>query len=158
MLSSALAQNSALLYPQFQLLLCFTAVESLVARAKSLGNSKFATKKFDPENKPLDQVLGDLIRDLGIDRSVNKPMDGDMMLDSLNSPSRSLPQGRGGGDNLSRAGSTISIPGTVVLPTQQRPENLYVLCSMFFLSLRVCDVSVSLIHPPIAYCSLLAIL
>jgi hypothetical protein len=126
-LCSSLSQNSSLLYPQFQLLLCFTAVESLAARAKSLGNlnSKFATKKFDPENKPLDQVLGDLIRDLGIDRSANKPMEGDMMLDSLNSPSRSLPQGRGGGDQGSRAGSTISIPGTVVLPSQQRPENLY---------------------------------
>lgn len=124
-LGASSSQNSAMLYPQYQLLLCFVAAEALAARSKSLGSSKFATKRFDADNKPMDQMLSDLIRDLGIDRSVNKPVEGDMMLESLNSPSRSIPRGRSGDMGDSRAGSTISMPGTVVLPSQNRPENQY---------------------------------
>lgn len=124
-LGAAASQNSALLYPQFQILLCFAATEALASRTKSLGSSKFATKRFDAENKPMEQVLSDLIRDLGIDRSVNKPIEGDMMLESLNSPSRSIPRGRSGDMGNTHAGSTLSVPGTVVLPSQNRPENQY---------------------------------
>ena len=75
----------------------------------------------------LEQLLGGLIRDLGIDRAVNKPMDGsELAIDDLDSPSRSIPRRRG--DSLemdSRTGGSLKMQGTVTLPSQSRPENQY---------------------------------
>lgn len=128
LLGSSPSLNSALLYPQFQLLLCFVAIESVEARVRSSAQSKFATKRVDSSSRPLEQLLGDLIRDLGIDRAVNKPMGGsELAIDDLDSPSKSIPRGRSRDtfDSDSRTGGSLRMQGTVTLPSQSHPENQY---------------------------------
>jgi len=117
--------NSALLYPQFQLLLCFTAYERnealLKKAAKNTANSTFAKKNVNSERKNLADMIVELVRDLGFDKSVNKAMDGSEMGSINGDPFDSLPQG----SRSSTYGASISFPGKVIMPTQERPENAY---------------------------------
>ena len=132
LLATSNTLNSSLLYPQFQLLLCFTAVEKYEARfRKSLNrDSGFARKKIDADAKPLQDLLSELIRDIGMDRSTNRLQDSSNihMLDpDTTNPGNALPSSISG-DRMSSsfAGSALSYPaGTIVLPSHDQPENLY---------------------------------
>ena len=114
--------NSALLFPQFQLLVCFTAVaryEAMNKRAAARPSNNFAKKTLDSEARPLHDMLSDLIRDLGLGRSKDTSSNASEMGMDEADPFLALPSG-------SRThGASISYPGKVLLPSQQRPENQY---------------------------------
>ena len=134
--------NSALLFPQFEMLMCFTAVARCTAlnrrnlndnnltTTKLQGMSTFARKVVEVEARPLHEMLQELIRDLSIDRSVYKADPGNDMGDDSN-PLAALPVSdrskmtSGNGTGSPAHGASISYSGKVVLPGSQRPENQY---------------------------------
>ena len=127
--ASGNALNSALLYPQFQLLLCFVASErqQLLAQqpqAQTGKGSTFARKVQSAEARPLADMLVDLVRDMGLDKTSAKALAGDMA--ATVDPFAALPNdARSTGGRSTQSGASISYPGKVVLPSQDRPENAY---------------------------------
>jgi tetratricopeptide (TPR) repeat protein len=126
--ASGNALHSALLYPQFQLALCFTAYERQEAMSRKndsrkMSTSSFARKSQDASSRPLSDMLVDLVRDLGIDKTVNNALEGSMA-SATEDPFNSLPP-----DSrtmrTTQSGASITYPGKVVMPTQERPENQY---------------------------------
>ena len=138
--------NTALLYPQFQLLLCSVAMErSDVLSYKDLNASKFAKKSSMSDgasisvaattsgssSKALSDLLVDLIRALGIDKSLDGPgnesrlsptkTDG-KILDHPLSPSTSTGAPR---DKSPMRQPGSRIVGVVTMPTSTRPEDAY---------------------------------
>jgi hypothetical protein len=115
--------HTALLFPQFQLLMCFTAVaryEALNKRAAARPSAGFAKKVVEADARPLQDMISDLIRDLGLGtRTGDNSNVSEAGVDEMD-PFLALPA-----DSRRTHGTSIAYPGKVVLPSQQRPENMY---------------------------------
>merc|ERR1711871_832588 len=73
LLQSTMSQHSALLYPQFQLLLCYTAMEriEIVARQRTVAKAPlkpYAKKLIDSALRPLAEIFTDFMKDIGVEK------------------------------------------------------------------------------------------
>mmetsp|Transcript_22243 Transcript_22243/g.32358 ORF Transcript_22243/g.32358 Transcript_22243/m.32358 type:complete len:688 (+) Transcript_22243:128-2191(+) len=131
LLKSSLTLSSTLLYPQFQLLLCFTAVVvvdtvSMTATsgdkpvvAFGRGLSRQITTSLESPPPPLHKILTDLLQTIGINTAVSAhPTVGDTVC--VQQPSATTVS-----RELKKVASSFEEPGTVVLPASKKPDDLY---------------------------------
>jgi hypothetical protein len=108
--------HTTLLFPQFQLLLCFIALE--IFDTKSLrddhkGVKIFATKKVEERNQ-MSEILHDLLISLGIEKSSPEKKTGKWVTATVNSKTVERYQDSG-----------ASLAGSVSLPMSDKPEDHY---------------------------------
>lgn len=148
-LATAASLHSIILYPQFQLALSFIALEKIVNANKRIQFSSrdrmFAKKLVDVDSKPMCDIVLELLKSLGIDKS--GPGVG---LSSKDQTIVSTENSKGGsfGETTKRGGTMKSIEGrddedndegmdmyngnygggfdgSVTMPMSQRPEDHY---------------------------------
>lgn len=148
LLGTSSSLHTALLYPQFQLLLCSVAIErfdSLNNKDLKTGGGKFA-KKVTPSssesNKSLAEIFVDLIRAIGIDKSLDGSSANEMRLSPTKSDGKILsiassPEQASAivattnpaspymaAQSFGKASGGHAI-GVVTMPTSTRPEDAY---------------------------------
>lgn len=149
LLGTSSSLNTALLYPQFQLLLCAVAIERFdILNNKDLraGGGKFAkkvTQSSSESNKSLAETFVDLIRAIGIDKSLDGSLSANEMrlspakLDGKILSIASSPEQASAiiaatnpaspytaAESLAKASGGHAV-GVVTMPTSTRPEDAY---------------------------------
>ena len=123
---SSTSLNSVLHYPQFQLFLCFVAIEKYDQQNLKGSKSSFAKKVGESESKNMADIILDLFKKMGLHKS-------SIISNSLNSPTATA--------NLQSSMQTMNISmqatidiepresslenGAVVAPTSDGPQDQY---------------------------------
>lgn len=133
--------NTALLYPQFQLLLCSVAMERYdIMNFGASAGGKFAKKVVPSDSKPMSEIFVDLVRALGIDKTISDSSSSEFRLSpsktngkiisSATAPTKDAADASFGRTepialDSSQRQNGNRISGVVTMPTSTRPEDAY---------------------------------
>lgn len=109
-------RHTTLLFPQFQLFLCFIALEIFDTKSRrddNKGVKIFATKKVDERNQMF-EILHDLLKSLGIEKSSPEKKIGKWVTTTENTKTVERYQDSGS-----------SMQGSISLPMSEKPEDHY---------------------------------
>ena len=124
---SSTSLNSVLHYPQFQLFLCFVAIEKYEMQNRKNAKSAFAKKIGEAESKNMADMLLDLFKKMGLHKasSVSNTLNSPTATANLQSSMQTMQISMQASIDIGNSQGSALDNGAVVAPTSEAPQDQY---------------------------------